>query len=81
MDEAEQKNVLKRSTRKGHGSSEEEAINSGRAIRGDHGQKLQTSCAWKLAWILISGGSNRRSGPNKGEERTSSVFGDLAGGR
>lgn len=34
MDEAEQKNVLKRSMRKGRGSTGEEAINSGRAIRG-----------------------------------------------
>lgn len=80
MDEAEQKNVLKRSTRKSRGSTEEEAINSGRAIRGDLGEKLQMSCPWKLAWILISGGSNRHSGPNKGEERTSCVFGDHAGG-
>ena len=67
MGEAEQKYVLKRSARKGRGSTEEEAINSGREIREDLREKLQMSLARKLAWILISGGSNRHSRPNKGE--------------
>lgn len=38
------------------------------------------NCTLKVAWILISGGSNGCSGPNKGEEEwTSCVFGDQAG--
>lgn len=52
LDEAEQKNVLNRSKRKGCGSTKEEAINSDKAIREGLWENLQMSCTLKVAWIF-----------------------------
>lgn len=59
--------MLKRSPRKGRGSTEEEAINSARAVRGPRGDAANELC--------LEAGTDfdwrRRWGSNKGEERTS----------